>query len=123
MLIRRSLQKTSPPAAPALQANAPAAIEQILQPELLVGEGKEIKMTINPTKALTTPRAARPSRNELGSFVVRLRSRLSSLSMHGAKGGAPAGNRNGNYRHGMGTKEAALATKYINLLSRFTRRS
>jgi len=43
--------------------------------------------------------------------------------MHGAKGGAPIGNQNGNYRHGARTKEAIQAVRYINLLSRLARGS
>jgi hypothetical protein len=43
--------------------------------------------------------------------------------MLGARGGAPTGKRNGNYRHGKRTKEVIQAVRYINLLSRLARRS
>jgi hypothetical protein len=43
--------------------------------------------------------------------------------MHGARGGAPEGKRNGNYRNGTRTKEAIQAVRYINLLSRLARNS
>jgi hypothetical protein len=38
--------------------------------------------------------------------------------MHGARGGAPEGKRNGNFRHGGSTKEAIGASRYINRLAR-----
>jgi hypothetical protein len=36
--------------------------------------------------------------------------------MHGARGGAPEGERNGNYRHGARTKEATELRKLIRAL-------
>jgi len=36
--------------------------------------------------------------------------------MHGARGGAPKGKKNGNFRHGGRTKEATSASRYINEL-------
>lgn len=39
--------------------------------------------------------------------------------MHGARGGAPTGTRNGNYRHGDQTKEAIKARMVANFLARF----
>jgi hypothetical protein len=41
--------------------------------------------------------------------------------MHGARGGAPEGKRNGNFRHGGRTKDAADASRYINELARLVR--
>ena len=38
--------------------------------------------------------------------------------MHGARGGAPAGKRNGNYRHGARSKEATDLTRLIGVLSK-----
>jgi len=38
--------------------------------------------------------------------------------MHGARGGAPEGKQNGNFRHGDRTKESIQAVSYINSLSR-----
>jgi glucans biosynthesis protein len=43
--------------------------------------------------------------------------------MHGARGGAPTGKSNGNYRHGARTKEAINAGRYVNLLARLARDS
>lgn len=40
--------------------------------------------------------------------------------MHGARGGAPTGKRNGNFREGTRTKEAMQAVK---LITRFARKS
>ena len=42
--------------------------------------------------------------------------------MHGARGGAPIGQQNGNYKHGTRTKEAIQAVRLVNLLSRFARK-
>jgi hypothetical protein len=42
--------------------------------------------------------------------------------MHGARGGAPQGKRNGNYRHGARTKEAIKAVGEVNMLMRLVRR-
>jgi hypothetical protein len=41
--------------------------------------------------------------------------------MHGARGGAPKGKQNGNFRHGGRTKEATAASRYINELARLLR--
>jgi len=41
--------------------------------------------------------------------------------MHGARGGAPEGKMNGNFRHGGRTKEAIDASGYINALARLVR--
>jgi hypothetical protein len=38
--------------------------------------------------------------------------------MHGARGGAPEGERKGNYRHGARTKEAIELTKLIRTLAK-----
>jgi hypothetical protein len=43
--------------------------------------------------------------------------------MHGARGGAPQGKRNGNFRHGGRTKEAISSSRYINELARLLRNS
>jgi hypothetical protein len=42
--------------------------------------------------------------------------------MHGARGGAPKGSRNGNYRHGARTKEAINAGREVNALLRYIRK-
>jgi hypothetical protein len=41
--------------------------------------------------------------------------------MHGARGGAPEGKRNGNFRHGGSTNEAIGASRCINSLARLIR--
>ena len=46
---------------------------------------------------------------------------FSVCRMHGARGGAPEGKRNGNYRHGSRTKEMAALRHLINSLSRTER--
>ena len=43
--------------------------------------------------------------------------------MHGARGGAPRGNRNGNYKHGARTKEAINAGREVNALLRYIRKA
>jgi hypothetical protein len=42
--------------------------------------------------------------------------------MHGARGGAPKGSRNGNYKHGARTKEAINAGREVNALLRYIRK-
>jgi hypothetical protein len=43
--------------------------------------------------------------------------------MHGgAGGGAPKGQRNGNYRHGGSTKEGLALLRHINMLGRLLKR-
>jgi hypothetical protein len=42
--------------------------------------------------------------------------------MHGARGGAPYGKRNGNYKHGAGTKEVINAGREVNALLRCIRK-
>jgi hypothetical protein len=42
--------------------------------------------------------------------------------MHGARGGAPAGRNNGNYRYGMYTREAIVLIRDLNILARALKR-
>ena len=42
--------------------------------------------------------------------------------MHGARGGAPMGKRNGNYRHGGATNEGRRIMARINYLGRMLKR-
>jgi hypothetical protein len=42
--------------------------------------------------------------------------------MHGARGGAPSGTGNGNFRHGGRTKEAIKAVRETNALLRYIRK-
>ena len=74
------------------------------------------------------PHAKRPRRASLQSQSKRtgkpcLRYGYRVCRMHGARGGAPTGKRNGKYRDGMRTKEAVQAARLISLLSRFARKS
>jgi hypothetical protein len=41
--------------------------------------------------------------------------------MHGARGGAPEGRANGNFRHGRRTKEITEASRFITALARLLR--
>jgi hypothetical protein len=41
--------------------------------------------------------------------------------MHGARGGAPEGKENGNFRHGGRTKDATDASRHVNKLARTVR--
>jgi hypothetical protein len=41
--------------------------------------------------------------------------------MHGARGGAPRGTLNGNYKHGGSTKEVIKAGREVNALLRYIR--
>ena len=43
--------------------------------------------------------------------------------MHGARGGAPEGERNGNFKHGARTKQAITDSRFVNELARLLRRS
>jgi hypothetical protein len=53
---------------------------------------------------------------------VRLRfAAVDVCRMHGAKGGAPTGKLNGNYRHGRRTKEVTEASRYVRELIRLVR--
>ena len=80
-------------------------------------------MTINPMQsAHDAPRChARSKRtgNRCGARAVR---GCRVCRMHGARGGAPTGKRNGNYRLGTRAKEAIQAVRLVNLLSRLARK-
>jgi hypothetical protein len=41
--------------------------------------------------------------------------------MHGARGGAPKGKRNGNYKHGGRTEVTIRAVRYVNALARLAK--
>jgi hypothetical protein len=81
-------------------------------------------MTINPMQsAHDAPRCKAKSKrtgNRCGAPAVR---GYRVCRMHGAKGGAPSGVGNGNYRDGTRTQQAMQAVKLISLLSRFARKS
>jgi hypothetical protein len=79
-------------------------------------------MTINPMQsAHDAPRCHAKSRRigkHCGAPAVR---GYRVCRMHGAGGGAPTGERNGNYRNGTRTKEAIQAGRLVNFLSRLHR--
>ena len=81
-------------------------------------------MTVNPMQsAHDAPRCKAQSKRSgktCGAPAVR---GCRVCRMHGARGGAPTGKRNGNYRHGTRTKEAIQAVRLVNLLSRLARKS
>jgi hypothetical protein len=81
-------------------------------------------MTINPMQsahdALRCKAKSKRTGKRCGAPAVR---GYHVCRMHGAKGGAPTGKRNGNYRHGTRTKEAIQAVRLVNLLSRFAWKS
>jgi hypothetical protein len=81
---------------------------------------------------LSYPKHRKVNRDLLrSSLTVEQKARFNTLQqdgcrvcrMHGARGGAPTGKKNGNYRTGTRTKEAIQAMRLINLLSRFARKS
>ena len=68
-------------------------------------------MSINPMHA--TPRCrARSKRSGLPCRAPAVRG-WQVCRMHGARGGAPEGERNGNFRHGARTKETIALWKLI----------
>jgi hypothetical protein len=81
-------------------------------------------MTINPMQsAHDAPRCKAKSKRSgkrCGAPAVR---GCHVCRMHGARGGAPTGKGNGNYRDGTRTQQAMQAVKLISLLSRFARKS
>jgi len=81
-------------------------------------------MTINPMQsAHDAPRCkAKSKRTGKRCRAPALRG-CRVCRMHGARGGAPNGARNGNYRNGARTKEAIQSVRLVNLLSRLARNS
>ena len=81
-------------------------------------------MTINPMQsAHDAPRCTAKSKRTgkpCGAPAVR---GCRVCRMHGARGGAPTGERNGNYRQGTRTKQAVQSVRLVNLLSRLARKS
>jgi hypothetical protein len=60
---------------------------------------------------------AQQNQSERVSIVARLRCEAGKVCrMHGARGGAPEGKRNGNYRHGARSKETIELRKLIKSL-------
>ena len=77
----------------------------------------EIEMSINPTqKAHAAPRChAKSKRTGKPCRAPAVRG-WKVCRMHGARGGAPEGKRNGNYRHGVRCKETIALWKLIKSL-------
>ena len=75
--------------------------------------GYENEMNSNPMQALMPHHGARPDQSGRASRVGTCGTRLSVCRMHGARGGAPTGKRNGNYRHGARSKETIELWKLI----------
>ncbi len=79
-------------------------------------------MTINPMQsAHDAPRCGAKSKRTGLPCRSPAVSGYAVCRMHGARGGAPEGKRNGNFRHGGRTKEATSASRYINELVRMLR--
>jgi hypothetical protein len=81
-------------------------------------------MTVNPMQsAHDAPRCKAKSKRTgkpWGAPAVR---GCRVCRMHGARGGAPTGERNGNYWQGTRTKQAVQSVRLVNLLSRLARKS
>jgi hypothetical protein len=79
-------------------------------------------MTINPMQsAHDAPRCkAKSKRTGLPCRAPAVQGNR-VCRMHGARGGAPEGKGNGNFRHGGRTKEAISASRYVNALARLAR--
>lgn len=77
-------------------------------------EIKEIKLA----NLRGAPRCnAKSKRSQKGCLAPAMRGRK-VCHMHGGKGGAPRGERNGNFRHGLHTNElVALRREVANILS------
>jgi hypothetical protein len=80
-------------------------------------------MSDNPMqRAHAAPRCtARSKRTGLRCRAPAVRG-YSVCRMHGARGGAPQGKRNGNYKHGGRTNEAIAEMREVNELLRLVRK-
>ncbi len=63
---------------------------------------------------------AKSTGNRCGSPAVK---GWNVCRMHGARGGAPEGKRNGNYRHGARTKEMMADMAVMQVLNRYWRQT
>jgi hypothetical protein len=84
-------------------------------------EGGRIKteMSDNPMhKAREAPRCRAKSKRTGNPCRAPAVQGYRVCRMHGARGGAPAGNRNGNYRHGARTKETIETAHLIKKIRR-----
>lgn len=71
-------------------------------------------MSINPMQA--APRCAATSKRTGQRCRAAAVKGWKVCRMHGARGGAPEGRRNGNYKHGARTKEMIELRKFIKSL-------
>jgi hypothetical protein len=76
-------------------------------------------MSINPMHA--TPRCHAQSKRTGEPCRAPAVRGWQVCRMHGARGGAPKGERNGNYRHGARTRETMEAVQLIKSVWRFAR--
>ena len=76
-------------------------------------KGNLVALQSAPRRSATSRRAGQPC----GAPAMR---GWSVCYHHGAGGGAPKGERNGQYRHGAHTNEAIAARKLANLLRQLT---
>ncbi len=84
----------------------------------------QIQMTINPLQsAHAAPRCKAKSKRTGKPCRAPAVRGCHVCRKHGARGGAPTGKQNGNYRHGTRTKKALQAVRLVNLLSRLARKS
>jgi hypothetical protein len=70
-------------------------------------------------RAACLRRGARAELRRLAGCTVRAGGVARACRMHGARGGAPTGQRNGRYRHGARTQEATNAARLVAALRRF----
>ncbi len=100
-------------------------LDEARLPDLVgVGGRYQNEMSINPMQsAHGAPRCKAKSKRTGKPCCAPAVRGCRVCRMHGARGGAPTGKQNGNYRYGARTKEAIQAVKYVNLLSRLARKS
>ena len=79
-------------------------------------------MSINPMqKAHAAPRCTAMSKRTKERCRAPAVRGWRVCRMHGARGGAPTGERNGRFRHGARTQEAINAARLVGALRRFVR--
>ena len=77
------------------------------------------------TKYVTSTRSVNIGRSlatQMNLCLTSMRRTTAVCRMHGARGGAPTGKRNGNYKHGARTKKAINAGRKVNALLRHIRK-
>jgi hypothetical protein len=79
-------------------------------------------MTINPMqRAHDAPRCKAKSKRTGKRCRAPAVRGCRVCRMHGARGGAPEGKANGNFRHGRRTKELTEASRFITAIARLVR--